>query len=129
MKELTPRQRAFATHYVSSGNARQAALLSGYSQSVADVATREILGSESVTTEITRLRREAAERTGELLATNAARAASVLAEIVNDPDISPATRVRAALGLLDRAGFATPAPITPSDSGLDDFLRAAERIE
>ena len=129
MKELTPRQRAFATHYVSSGNARQAALLSGYSQSIADVATREVLGSDAVQEQISQLRREAAERTGELLATSAARAAAVLAEIVNDPNISPATRVRAALGLLDRAGFATPAPITPSDSGLDDFLAAAEPIE
>jgi len=61
------------------------------------------------------------------LATSAARAAAVLAEIVNDPNISPATRVRAALGLLDRAGFSAPIPLAPSDGGLDDFLRAAER--
>ena len=127
MQPLTAKQSAFAREYISCGSAREAARRAGYSQSVCDTATREVLASSAVQAEISQLRREAAERTSELLATSAERAASVLAEIVNDPDISPATRVRAALGLLDRAGFSAPIPLAPSDGGLDDFLRAAER--
>jgi len=127
MQPLTAKQSAFAREYISCGSAREAARRAGYSPSVCDTATREVLASGAVQEQISQLRREAAERTSELLAAASERAASVLAAIIDDENVSPACRVRAALGLLDRAGFSAPIPLAPSDGGLDDFLRAAER--
>ena len=102
---LTTKQETFARAYVASGSARGAALEAGYSQSVADNATREVLGSTAVSKRVSELREETRKQVALSLAGAAQRAVRCLVEIVEDAD-SPATaRVAAANSLLDRSGF------------------------
>lgn len=103
-QELTALQRRFIEEYVRGGfaNARQAALAAGYSESVADNAHREILGSTTVAEEISELKEALASELKGRLLHEAEAAVKALGEVLRTGKDS--ARVSAAREILDRCG-------------------------
>ena len=104
-RELTDLQQRFIEEYARGGfaNARQAALAAGYSESVADNAHREILGSTTVAEEIAELKEALTSELKGRLLHEAEAAVKALAEVLRSGTDS--ARVSAAREILDRCGI------------------------
>ena len=107
MDGLTELQLKFVEEYVRDGcrNARQAALLAGYSKETADNAHRDILGSIPVKAAVDEaadvIRRTFMHR---LTVEAGPRAVATLLAVLNDNTASPSARLAAARDVLDRIG-------------------------
>lgn len=101
MNQLSPRQAAFVTEYLKSGNATQAAIRAGYGSANADVTAARLLKR--------RLVREAIEQAKEdlfaLFRQEAYQSLRTLITLRDDPDTPASVRLRASQDLLDRGGW------------------------
>lgn len=124
---LTAKQRQFVELYAVGESARSAAKLAGYSEHVANNATRDVLGSSAVREALATLRQQMHAETRARIVAGAIKAAKLLEEVVDDPDSPTRERVRAAIALLDRSGHEPRAEDeTPGWTELDEMLAAAD---
>ena len=99
---LTKRQILFINHYLQTFNARESALQAGYSQTTADSATANILGSDAVKREIENRLAFVTEENARIFISAARKAIKVLLKILEDPKAAAGTKVAAAREILDR---------------------------
>jgi phage terminase small subunit len=98
MNDLRPMQRAFAGEYArNGGNARQAALTAGYSPKTAHSQGSRLLHHPSVQEEIRRQTFAYVDHVAPL-------AVQALVDVIEDANVRPRDKIKAAEALLDR-GF------------------------
>jgi hypothetical protein len=106
--KLTPRQDLFVEHYTNASspgfnNATKSAELAGYE---GDYETLRAIGSENLTKpNISLAVRYKRQDLRKLFRAESNRAFQVILEIINNPKVSPRTRLDACKDVLDRAGY------------------------
>ena len=99
---LTKRQLAFINHYLMTFNAKESALLAGYSPTSAKRASVDILSSDTVKREIENRLALVTEENARIFINATRKAIDVLIDILEDPDAAAGTKVAAAREILDR---------------------------
>ena len=97
-KILTEQQKRFVQHYSQSGNAKQSAIKSGYSEKSAEQQGYELKN---------KLASEIDNATRKLMASAVPMAVDKLKSLAEDPKISPSVRLGAINSILDRTGYQT----------------------
>ena len=106
---LTEEQRAFVEHYAAQGfkDAKAAALLAGYAESVADHATREVLRSPSVRRAVEDAKEAFRQELRDELVGEAKKSVKVIQAIRDDEEFNVFARLGAAKEILEKAGVVT----------------------
>lgn len=103
---MTEQQEKFAIEYATSGNATQAALKAGYSKSTAESQCSRLLGIVEVQEKIAEIKTQQAQALRERMAREATTAFNVLTSIMKDKEAKDADKIKCAIDVLDRAGYA-----------------------
>ena len=97
-KILTEQQKAFVQHYSQSGNAKQSAIKSGYSEKSAEQQGYELKN---------KLALEIEDATRKLMVSAVPMAVDKLKALAEDERVSPSVRLGAINSILDRTGYQT----------------------
>ena len=97
-KILTEQQKAFVQHYSQSGNAKQSAIKSGYSEKSAEQQGYELKN---------KLALEIEDATRKLMVSAVPMAVDKLKKLAEDERVSPSVRLGAINSILDRTGYQT----------------------
>ena len=97
-KILTEQQKAFVQHYSQSGNAKQSAIKSGYSEKSAEQQGYELKN---------KLALEIEDDTRKLMVSAVPMAVDKLKALAEDERVSPSVRLGAINSILDRTGYQT----------------------
>jgi phage terminase small subunit len=103
--ELSPRMMIFATEYLKSNNATQAAITAGYSEKTAYSQGSRLLKSVEIQRYLNKTEQNLNNDLRTMFVNDAVEAYNVLKSIMNDPSAPPKDRLSASRDLLDRAGY------------------------
>lgn len=103
---MNEQQEKFAIEYAHCGNATQAAKNAGYSENSAEVQGCRLLKNDKVQAKIEELREQQAQELRKKLANEALTAFKVLVDVMNSADAKDGDKIRCAIDILDRAGYA-----------------------
>lgn len=104
---MTDQMKVFAIEYVKTGNMTQAAINAGYSETSAYNQGSRLMKNDEVARYVSELQSEMAQDLRNRMAAKASSAFGVLEDIMNDPEARDTDRLKAAVEVLDRAGFIT----------------------
>tara|TARA_R100001594_G_scaffold20770_2_gene40229 strand:+ start:11 stop:430 length:420 start_codon:yes stop_codon:yes gene_type:complete len=113
---LTEQQKLFIQHYSQTGNAKQSAIRSGYSERTAEQQGYELKNKLAAEIEVA---------TKKLMASCVPMAVDKLKALVEDEKISPSVRLGAINSILDRTGYQTTTKIEDvTNRRTDEELKA-----
>ena len=107
VRVMTDQMKVFAIEYVKTGNMTQAAINAGYSETSAYNQGSRLMKNDEVARYVSELQSEMAQDLRNRMAAKASSAFGVLEDIMNDPEARDTDRLKAAVEVLDRAGFIT----------------------
>lgn len=119
---MTKQQERFAIEYASSGNATQAAKNAGYSEATAYSQGQRLLKNVEVAEMINSIKVQLAEDLRSEMVREASTAFNVLTSIMKSSEARDGDKIKCAIDVLDRAGYAAEKKLalrTNEDKSLD----------